>query len=158
MRARCGSCPAWQGCVGRRGWEVVVEEVGHMVDPLVVDAAAVHLADQGVPLLPPCPSLPPLSPPSLLAQPSFQAAGTTLQGSGGGSSPNNLGFTPSLHITLISRSSELKKEKEGDAQPPLPMVPGLLSHGGGGRNWIPGQCGVNLASYWSSTKICSIIG
>ena len=75
-----------------------MEEVGHMVDPLVVDAAAVHLAYQGVPLLPSCPSLPPLSPPSLLAQPSFQAAGTTLQGSGGGSSPNNLGFTPSLHI------------------------------------------------------------
>ena len=42
------------------------------------------------------------------------------------------------------------KKNKGDAQPPLSMVPGLLSHGGGGRNWIPGQCGVNLASYWSS--------
>ena len=31
LRAGCGSCPAWQGCVGRWGWEVVVEEVGHMV-------------------------------------------------------------------------------------------------------------------------------
>ena len=157
MRAGCGSCPAWQGCVSRWRWEVVVEEVGHMVDPLVVDAAAVHLADHGVPLLPPCPSLPPLSPPSLLAQPSFQAAGTALQGSGGGSSPNNLGFTPSLHITLISRSSG-QKRNEGDAQPPLPMVPGLLSHGGGGRNWIPGQCGVNPVSYWSNGTSSLLIG
>ena len=64
---------------------------------LLIDAA-VHLADQGVPLLPPRPPLPPLPPPPLLAQSSFHAARTSLQ------TTNILGLTPSLHyidLTII---------------------------------------------------------
>ena len=53
----------------------MVEQVRHtMMDPGLLIDAAVHLADQGVPLLPPRPPLPSLPPPPLLAQPGFHAA------------------------------------------------------------------------------------
>ena len=79
---------------------MVVEQVGHVDTSLLIDAPTVHLADQRVPVLPPCPPLPPLSPPPLLAETSFHAAGTTLQCPEG--SIPSLGLTPSFHpLTII---------------------------------------------------------
>ena len=76
----------------------MVEQVRHtMVDPGLLIDAAVHLADQGVPLLPPRPPLPSLPPPPLLAQPSLHAARTSLQATN-----TILGLTPSLHHTDLT--------------------------------------------------------
>ena len=152
MRAGCWSPPARKSCVGR-GREVMVEQIRHPVMAALLIDAAVHLADQGVPLLPPRPPLPSLPPPPLLAQPGFHAARTSLQGTNRASIPRILGLTPSLHhndLTIIWA--------QGPTQPLSSMVPRLLSHGGGGRNWIPGQCGVNLVSYWSDGLSCFLIG
>ena len=81
----------------------MVEQVGHtMVDSGLLIDAAVHLADQGVPLLPPRPPLPSLPPPPLLAQPSLHAARTSLQATNRASIPSILGFTPSLHHTDLT--------------------------------------------------------
>ena len=131
----------------------MVEQVTHtMMDSGLLIDAAVHLADQGVPLLPPRPPLSSLPPPPLLAQPSFHAARTSLQPTNP-SIPTILGLTPSLHhmnLTIIWA--------QGPAQPLSSMVRRLLSHGGGGRNWIPGQCGVNPVSYWSDGTSWLLIG
>ena len=134
----------------------MVEQVRHpmMMSALLVDAASVHLADQGVPLLPSRPPLPSLPPPPLLAQPGFHAARTSLQPSNRASIPTILGLTPSLHHTDLTIIWA-----QGPTQPLSSMVPRLLSHsGGGGRNWIPGQCGVNPASYWSNLPTWLLIG
>ena len=80
----------------------MVEQVGHPVMAALLIDAPVHLADQGVPLLPPRPPLPSLPPPPLLAQPGFHAAGPPLQGANRTSIPSILGFTPSLHHTDLT--------------------------------------------------------
>ena len=149
LRAGCWSSSPRKSCVGRWGREVVVEQVRHPVVALalLIDAP-VHLVDQGVPLLPPRPPLPSLPPPPLLAQPSLHAARTSLQGT-----DSILGLTPSLHHTDLTIIWA-----QGPTQPLSSMVPRLLSHGGGGRNWIPGQCGVNPVSYWSNATSCFLIG
>ena len=103
LRAGCWSPPARECCVGR--WrQVMVEQVRHTMDAALLIDAAVHLADQGVPLLPPRPPLPSLPPPPLLAQPSFHAARTSLQPTNRASIPTILPLTPSLHhnnLTII---------------------------------------------------------
>ena len=130
---------------------MVVEQVGHVDTSLLIDAPTVHLADQRVPLLPPCPPLPPLSPPPLLAETSFHAARATLQCPKG--SIPSVRLTPSFHHTDHTIIGT-----QGPTQPLSSMVPRLLSHGGGGRNWIPGRCGVNLVSYWSDATSSFLIG
>ena len=75
----------------------MVEQVGHPVMAALLIDAPVHLADQGVPLLPPRPPLPSLPPPPLLAQPSLHAARTSLQATN-----SILGLTPSLHHTDLT--------------------------------------------------------
>ena len=102
---------------------MVVEQVGHVDTSLLIDAPTVHLADQRVPVLPPCPPLPPLSPPPLLAETSFHAARATLQCPKG--SIPSLGLTPSFHHTDHTIIGT-----QGPTQPLSSMVPRLLSHGG----------------------------
>ena len=124
-----------------------MEQVGHVDTSLLIDAPTVHLADQRVPVLPPCPPLPPLSPPPLLAETSFHAAGTTLQCPEG--SIPSLGLTPSFHHTDHTIIGT-----QGPTQPLSSMVPRLLSHGGG-KELDSGRCGENPVSHWSirSTRL-----
>ena len=153
LRAGCWSPPAREGCVGR--WrQVMVEQVRHTMDAALLIDAAVHLADQGVPLLPPRPPLPSLPPPPLLAQPSFHAARTSLQPTNRASIPTILGLTPSLHhnnLTIIWAENQHNLSGQWSHV----YCHTVVEEGTG----LPGSAAkVNLVSYWSDATNCALIG